>query len=383
MAALPAFAQDAIVEEATAKSPEMINLLHQREWVRLDKDGMINGTLMTLSEKGAKQARIGAKIVVSKDGKALYETTSDEAGAFTLEGLEPGTYALQTRGDVTFAAYALHVLPNDSEHLATDLEVFACVIPAARATELIASDWVPADWQAAHDVYYRVHEKDPLAEEREFNNSPQVVLRNGDLVGRVSRPGWTYAEQDLTGTVAQIVRDGEVIRKAAVNKEGYYVVKDLEPGVYDLFVSGDDGYAVLAFEAVQAAEAAANKDEAPRFVATRIGRRRASNCLCCELICQPEVSACSTCEVVVEEVIAVDECDCGVDPCACGAPGAVGGGFAGGGGFYGGGGGGGFGGGLGGAGGVLGAAGLAVGIAAIADDDDDGFNVNLVTPLGP
>lgn len=369
---------------AASKSPELINLLHQREWVRLNDKGVIEGTLMTLSSKGEKEARVGAKIVVSKDGKALFETVSDVGGKFTIEGLEPGTYALQSRGDLTFAAYALHVLPKGSEHLASDLEVLACIIPAARATELIAADAVPADWNAAQDVYYRVHSEDPLAGERKFNNSPQVVLRDGDLVGRVSRPGWTFPEQDLTGTVAQIVREGEVVRKAAVGKDGYYVVEDLEPGVYDLFVSGDDGFAVLAFEAVNPSEPVAAHSAAPRLVSTQVGM--VSDCLSCELIQQPEVSACSTCgEVIIEEI--VDSCGCGVEPCGCGVPDPLGGGLVGGGGFYGGGyggfgGGGGYGGGAGGLGGLVGAAGLAVGIAALADDDD-GFNVNVGTVIAP
>lgn len=385
--ASPAIAQEAVpsvLEGTSAKSPDMINLLHQREWVRLDEQGNVNGTLVTLSSLGAKEARVGARVVVSKDGKALYETVSDVGGEFKLEGLEPGTYALQTRGDLTFAAYALHVLPSDSEHLASNLEVIACVVPSERATELIAGNLAPSELEADRDVYYRVHKTDPIASERKFNNSPQVVLRDGDLVGRVSRPGWTFAEQDLTGMVAQIVREGEIVRKAAVDREGYYVVENLAPGVYDLFVSGDDGFAVLSFEAVEPTEPVATKTGAARFVSAQVGM--VSDCLCCELIQQPEVSACSTCgeEVIIsEEIIAVEEC-CIEEPiadCGCGvAP--AGGGLVGGGGFYGGGGGGGFGGGLGGIGGLLGAAGLAVGVAALSDDDD-GFNVNLASPLGP
>lgn len=390
-AAMPALAQEevapSILEGTEVQAPDMINLLHQREWVRLDNDGIVKGTLLTLEQDGTKVGRVGAKVVVSKDGKALFETVSDVGGEFSIEGLKPGTYALQSRGDLTFAAYALHVLPSNTKHLTTDLEVLACVIPEAKATELIAMDAAPADWEGVQDVYYRHHEKDPIANDRKFNNSPQIVLRDGDLVGRVSRPGWTYGEQDLTGTVAQIVRDGEVLRKAAVSKDGYYIVKDLEPGVYDLFVSGDDGFAVLAFEAVAAKEPVAVNGMAPRFVSAQIGM--ASDCLCCELIHQPEITACSTCqEVIVEEIVAIEGCGCEVDACGCGAPSPMmGGGFAGGGGFYGGGGGfggggGGFGGGggLGGLGGLLGVAGLAVGVAALADDDD-GFNIPPASPL--
>lgn len=377
-----------VLEEAGNSAPDMINLLHQREWVRLDESGKISGKLSILTAKGEAEGRVGAKIVVSRDGKAILETMSDVDGSFVLEGLKPGAYAIQSRGDYTFAAYALHVLPADAKHLSTDLEMYASVISAQKATELINTLMVPADLEASEDVYYREFSTDPLAEKREFNKSHKVALRDGALVGRVSRPGWTYSEQDLTGTMAQIVREGEVIAKTPVSKDGYYRVENLEPGVYDLFVSGDDGFAVLAFEAVQPSEPLAAKAAGAHLVSTQVGM--ASDCLCCEMIYQPEVTACNSCEIAQAPVI--NECD----TCAAGlvdaapvmgggfaGPGGFGGGFGGGagGGFGGGAGGGGFGGGAGGLGGLLGVAGLAVGITALSNDD--GFNANQASLIAP
>ena len=103
---------------------------------------------------------------MSRDGQAILETESDVDGSFKLEGLEPGTYAIQCRGEYTFAAYALHVLPSDASHLSSDLEVYASVIPEARATELIASNLVPGDLEVGSDSYYRNFKADPIAGER-------------------------------------------------------------------------------------------------------------------------------------------------------------------------------------------------------------------------
>ncbi len=366
-------------------SAEHINFLHQREWVRLGANGIVDGKLLVLSSEGSTDTRIGAKVIVSRDGKAILETTTDGSGAFQLGGLEPGTYAIQCRGDYTFAAYALHVLPANAKHLSSDLEIYASVIPAARANELLAGDLVPVELSTGRDEYYRTHDQDPIAEDRKFNNSPKVVLRKNALVGRVSRPGWAFAEQDLRGTVAQIVQDGVVVGKTSVGKDGYYEIADVKPGVYDLFVTGDDGFAVLAFEAIAAGdEPVATKAGGVRMVSMQVGM--VSDCLCCELVQQPEITACSTCGPpvpVIEEVVSIVEpCGCGQDPCGCGgAPvcgGGYAGGFSGGGGYGGGGGGGGFGG----IGGLLGVAGLAIGVAALADDDNgNGFNVNLATPF--
>ncbi|MEZ6135739.1 MAG: carboxypeptidase-like regulatory domain-containing protein [Pirellulaceae bacterium] len=395
-----AFAQTAetvsVLETPTANSvPDMINLLHQREWVRLDENGKVTGKLFVLSSAGEVEGRIGAKIVVSRDGKAIYETVTDVDGAFELNGLKPGAYALQSRGDYTFAAYALHVLPADSKHLTADLEVYASVIPAARASELLNGSMVPAELAVEEDAYYRDFEKDPLAAQRKFNDSHKVALRDGALVGRVSRPGWTFNEQDLTGTLAQVVRDGIVVSKVAVGKDGYYRVEKLEPGVYDLFVTGDDGFAVLSFEAVQPAEPVAAVGGGARLVSTQIGL--ASDCLSCEMIYQPEVSACSTCGGEIVQAPIVNDCGCPDGGCGCGvgAPimgggfggpgGFAGGGYAGGGGFggagggFGGAGGGGLGGGIGGVGGLLGIAGLATGITALSNND----SFSVATRIAP
>lgn len=373
-----------VLEGAATSSPDMINLLHQREWVRLDDNGNVTGKLSVLNAEGAVEGRVGSKIVVSRNGKAVLETISDVDGAFVLAGLKPGAYAIQSRGDFTFAAYALHVLPAASKHLATDLEMYASVIPSQRASELLNSSMVPVDLDAGQDVYYREFAKDPLAEKREFNKSHKVALRDGALVGRVSRPGWTFGEQDLTGTIAQIVREGKVVAKTPVGKDGYYRVEKLEPGVYDLFVSGDDGFAVLAFEAVESNEPVASKNgTAARLVSTQVGM--ASDCLSCEMIYQPEFNACSSCQVAQAPILS--ECD----NCGEAAP-VMGGGFAGPGGFAGGGAGGGFGGGAGGGGGgfgaagggiggLLGIAGLAVGITALSNNDS--FNANLGTLIAP
>jgi len=362
---------------ATAvESPNMINLLHQREWVRLGEDGNVHGKLSVLTTDGQLEGRIGAKVVISRDGQVVMETITDTDGVFTLEGLKPGAYGLQSRGDYTFAAFALHVLPASSTHLSSDLEVYAAVIPAVKASELILGGLVPADLSSGDDAYYRNFESDPLKGKRTFNNSHQVVLQDGVLVGRVSRPGWTFEEQDLRGSIAQIVREGEVIAKAAVSKDGYYRVENMEPGVYDLFVSGDDGFAVMAFEAVAATNesVAALSAGGARLVSTQVGS--ASNCLSCQMIHQSEASACTNCGPGSQGQI-VDDFGSPVMGGGFAGPGGFGGGGMGGGGAGGGGFGGG-GGGIGGLGGLLGIAGLAVGISALADDD-----AGVGTPITP
>lgn len=364
-------------------APDMINLLQQREWVRLSDDGKIAGTLSVLNSTGQPEGRVGAKVVVSLEGRAILETICDEGGSFELAGLKPGTYAIQCGGDHTFAANALHVLPAEAKHLSTDLTIFASVIPSRRMSELLSSSLVPPELTSDQDVYYRDYMTDPLGENRQFNDSHKVSLQNGTMTGRVSRPGWSFSEQDLTGTVAQIVRDGSVVARTLVGKDGFYTASGLTPGVYDLFVSGDDGFAVLSFEAIEGESVAAKKTSSVVLASAQVSP---ADCLNCELIYQSERGVwdmiCTDCTPPAETVAGEP-----IPTLSSPSP-IMGGGFSGPGGFGGGAGvggggagGGGFGGGAGGIGGLLGVAGLAVGVTALANDD--GFNANQASLIAP
>ncbi len=339
----------------------LINHLHQREWVQLDARGQLTGQLGVLDVSGRFVSKSDVQISLTKDDKVVQEIVTGPDGKFSITGLETGTYAFTSRSSGTFAAYALHVLPhNSSGKLSSHMEVVASVVGDKQAEEIVRSHVVPADIGAV--AYYRSFQKDPLAEKREFSDSPAIALReDGKLVGRVSKPGWQFSEQDLTGNVAHILQRGNLVAHVPVSRDGYFEVPNFKPGVYDLIVAGDDGVAALGFEAVSMEQKLAERNSKKRFVALQ--GAAPVDTLCCEMVEQP---CCGGGEMIGETVV--------------GAP--IGGGFVGGGGGLGGGGLGGGGGGLGGIGGLgglLGIAGLAVGVAALADDDD--ANNLPVTPV--
>ena len=65
-------------------------------------------------------------------------------------------------------------------------------------------------------------------------------------------------------------------------KDGFFKVTNVKPGVYDLFVGGDDGIAVVGFEAIAMDDkTVANSKENPLLVAAQT---EVSNTLCCELV---------------------------------------------------------------------------------------------------
>jgi uncharacterized membrane protein YgcG len=348
-----------------SKNPQLINQLHQREWVRLEADNTVQGRVLVVEASDRVTGRTDNRVVLSRDGKIVYETKSGKDGTFQIKGVRPGTYALQTVGDYTFAAFAIHILPSNAKHLSSSLDVYATTL-GDQARQLLAESFVPAELEIGQDVYYRNHTKDPIASEREFNSGHQVKLQNGHLVGRVSRPGWSYTEQDLSDNVVRVFKAGELVSQTSVDKQGFYSVKDLAPGIYDLIVAGGDGLAVCRFEAVAGDQTRATSQAKSSALNVLVStQQETADSLGVEMIQQQDFVYEVVEEYVVEERGVV-----------VGGGGGYGGG--GGGGFGGGGGvGGGGGGGVGGAAGLLGIAGLAVGVVALAGDDP------AASPIGP
>jgi Carboxypeptidase regulatory-like domain len=342
----------------SVSAPDFINTLQQREWVSLNAQGVLEGKVNALSTDGELLSLADVTVALMVGGKEVAKATTDSNGAFALAGVAPGTYALVAKSDSVFSTYALHVLAS-GQHLQSSLAVYASNLGEAKTRELVGENWISEEGESTK--YYRDHQEDPLAENRKFNDSHRIRLQNGNLVGRISRPGWVYADQDLSGNVAHVFRNGEVVGTASVGKDGHFTIAGIEPGVYDLFCGGDDGIAVVGFQAI-AGEATAQKSvDGAVLVATQAGY---SDTLNFEMVQPTDVVPTYVEEVVVEDQI-------------IGAPmfgGGFGGGGAGvgGGGFGGGMGGGGGGAGIGGAGigGLLGIAGLAVGVAALGNDDN-------------
>lgn len=342
-------------------SPDMINPLYQKQWVKLDSEGTLRGKVLLIESNGQLSGRIDNRVVLSRDGKIIYESKSGSGGIFEIKGVTPGTYALQAIGEYTFAANAIHVLPAQAAHLPDSIDVYTSTM-GPQIMQILRGTSVPMDLAVGQDKYYRDFTSDPLVAVRQFNAGHKVTLQNGTLVGRVSRPGWTFAEQDLSGCVARIYQAGKMVAEARVGRDGFYSFKNVVPGVYDLVVSGVDGFSVMKFEAVSDAVALPAQTSVSRNSVRLVSANLQSNSvLNSELVSPSEM-------VVVEEVVEVVEV-VEEQPEMIGGFGGGGGGF-GGGGFGGGGVGGGAGGGVGGIAGLAGVAGLAVGVAALANNDD-------------
>ncbi len=377
MVAVPGAIGQGLVAEPAPRNDlaaAFLNPLQVNQWIGMDNSKSIHGKLISFGETGVVTPRSGVAVKLAQKGKAVSRAVTDSDGMFHFTDIMPGSYSFVAESEYCFATFGIHVLPVGSGS-PSSFEACVSAFSSVGATELIRDNWVPSDSVVA-DVAF---DKDPLADKRIVSASPKVQLQDGDLIGQVSQAGQSMSDQDLSGNIAHVFRAGRSIAAAPVGRDGKFRIAALAEGVYDLAVVGEDGCAVIGFEAVGATPVA----KLQRPTATKfISRQDVSNSLNIELADPTSVAT------GPEEVPPPAVADTGefLDPGF--GPSFMGGGFPGGGGFGGGGGGigGGFGGGGagfggGGIGGLLGIAGLAVGIAAISEDDD--FNPDQASLIVP
>jgi len=358
--------QDSAAELVQRIEPEAnyLNPLQINQWVGLNGNKSITGKLVAFGEAGEVVPSVAVEVLLGQRGNTVSRAVTGTDGSFQFKEIAAGTYNFVAQSEYSFATFGIHVLPTGSGSPSYFEACVSSVSPDV-ARELFKDNWVPSESDVSE-----VFEKDPLANMRMVSGSPKVRLQNGDLFGQVSRPGIAISEQDLTGNVAHIFKGGRSIAAAPVGQDGRFRIVSLAAGIYDLAVVGEDGNAVIGFEAVGLKPIASNQSA---VLAHLVSLQDMPNVLSVELA-EP------TAIVQSEELPFVQDSgplDSGLAP-------NMGGGFGGGGGFSGGGGGGSGGGGGfagGGLGGLLGIAGLAVGVAALSNNDN--FNPGQASLISP
>ena len=355
-------------------SGSVLNQLFSKQWVCLDKDNSISGSLVQLADND-KLPLAGLPVALVRDGELAYQTTADETGSFKFENLKTGSYSLITRTNESIAAFSLQVLDSTNNHLNSSVEVRVVRPAGLKVKEILRSQMVPT-YPVRSDLP-RVS-TDPLGDARSFGMSHFVKLdANGRLSGQL---GSVPQAADMSEMVVYVLKNGEEVSRAKADKSGRFSLDGLRPGVYGFLAAGSSGFAATSFQLVGSETALVGADGS-RFVSIH---RHACGQMNVEVVQCCEVAVCEQPSQNIVQIPVVDPCAVPVDQCGRPPTCGCGGGFGGGG--YGGGGGGGFGGGgrggLGGLGGIAAIAGLAT-VAAIAASNDNNNNAPIMSPVGP
>jgi uncharacterized membrane protein YgcG len=369
-------------------SEKPLNDLFSKQWMKIDENGGIGGRILEITSVD-KRPLPGLPVSLVQDGKVVASATSNERGEFRFKSIPIGSYSLVTRTNQSFAALALQVLDAQAGgHLSSDIEVRPVRSTGTRVQEIIRSQTVPMT--TGSSFVTSTPSSDPIADERRFALSHVVKLDgNGNVVGRLAKPGVGSGNSHVEGTSIFVLRGNDEVARTEVDAEGKFTISGLTPGVYGFIAAGASGIGATAFQVVDAGIATKGSNGS-KLVSVNL--QTCCPALNCEIVPMSEVACCEPqiVETIVQEPIAaceqpvVEDCGCGCDVapacgggCGCG----WGGGYGYGGGGYGGGGGGGGGGFLGGGGGfggLIGLAGLAGIAAVVADNNNDSSNLNQV-----
>ena len=375
----PSLMADDSIAAAQANSSTSLNQLFSKQWVRLDSENSITGSLVQLAES-EKEPLAGLPVSLVRDGEIAYSALADDKGSFKFEDVRTGSYSLVTRTNESIAAFSLQVLDASNSHLSSSVEVRVVRPAGSKVKEILRAQALPT--YPVPNLKAVELSKDPLGDSRSFSKSHLVKMdANGKLSGQLAS---VATSADMGDMFVYVLKNGEEVARAKTDKSGKFSVEGLRPGVYGFIAAGDSGFAATSFQLVGSAKAgdatASLGADGSRLISTSsivdaCGQMNVEVVQCCEVVCceQPVVQTIEIVQAPVVEEVVVDEC--GVAPtCGCG------GGWGGGGGSFGGGGGGGRGG-LG-IGGIAGLAGLGLGIGAlIAANDDNNDAPNVLSPI--
>lgn len=371
-----------------------IPVLLQGKEIKLPEDFVArldgNRLKVALKSSGLAERHPDRDLLVSliqEDGQST-ESRPDENGEITFEDVKEGLASIVVAsGRSAYAAMAVYAMPSMPDKPAKAYEV-----PVATVDELEVRGGVEASGTATPGAMVTKLTDYASATVNRF----QVYLQSdGTLFGQVIVPEEGF-QQNPGEVTLSFFRNGTLVGRTISAADGSFAIGGLTTGIHSVFASGPPGHAAFAFEVLPpkaellpAVSDKANGSESLKLVATANLQVVGSDQLIVLII--PPSCMSPVREVVLSKYPIGTSASGIADATVPGAPLAAGtslsgfpgtaglpGGFVGG---YSGGGGGGFGGGVGGAGGLLGVAGLAVGVAALADNDDDGFNVNLATPV--
>ncbi len=388
LAFIPLLVVGLILPPSLFAQTTMVDHLTMNQWVCPDEAGLLKGRVVLPKSGGEMEAVKDVTVAIMSRDKEVLRGTTNSDGEFTINGVEPGVYALTARGDNVFACCAMQVIDTDMDGTFPNVVEIAIANVDYTIVNTSVIRYLPPNVKTG-DLSISDAQLDGLASYVCGEGVFRVAQLKGGMRGRLHLAGATGAS--LTGagmTNVFIFRDGMQIDRALTDQDGHFEIESIQPGYYSLLAIGSSGIGLMGFELVGqddlTGSAAITSSSGERLV----GLRHLGNCCCQEFAMQvaplPEVVNCCVEEAIVDEVVVDGGCgdNCGeiivgeevMDGICCPVPGGGGyGGYGGGGGggYYGGGGGGSGGGGFGGIGAIAGLA--AIGAIAASNDGGGGF----------
>lgn len=220
-----------------------------RVWFDADRDG--------LQGPGEDSAPGATVRLLDADGAVVATTTTDAAGAYVLDALDPGTYrvevelpdALASRWTFTSAGAGAADADSDVVPVTARLGRTAPFAIAPGATTTTVSDLAGSPVWAAVDADYADPTRDAGLVELPVRVGDRAwVDLDGDGVQDAGEPGLPGVALTLTTADGDPVTDlaGDPVGPVTTDADGAYAFTGLLPGAYTVSVDADASATVLA-----------------------------------------------------------------------------------------------------------------------------------------
>ena len=237
----------------TAEDSHTVNHLTMNQWVRA-VDSQLAGRVVLPMAGGQSKAVSGATVaLMNRSGKVLHGKTN-QRGEFSIDGIEPGVYALTARANNVFACCAMHVIADSKNSR----------FPQSAEISVANVDYTTVNTAVIRYLPPNVKNTNVSLDNVDLSQiAPRVC--GEDLFRVVQFAGGMKGHLHLAGAVGSslagakdtnvfIVDKGIEVARAITDSNGQFLIPKLDPGHYSLLAVGPGGVGLIGFELVDEAE---------------------------------------------------------------------------------------------------------------------------------
>lgn len=267
--------------EEVPPAPEMVidagEVLHDRQHhIELDAAGGFTGRISTLETGGAMTSASSLGIKIVQNGQLVASTVTDEAGGFSVSGLQPGVASVIGSNEAALLLCSVSLVGPQIgavEAEAIEVKETADIVDLSMSTVAVGH----SDISAAKSLIYgnlpstvrfggAVSADDEAFPEGDGMTSTSLdhhqvqLTENGLLRGQVNLlDGRTGLHRDVVDLTLHFIRDGEVLGATEVQRDGQFVMAGLNPGVHSVVSTGSDGILAIGIDIAGSAAVAQNE----------------------------------------------------------------------------------------------------------------------------
>jgi hypothetical protein len=240
-------------------------------WTRVGPQGVFYGRVAS-----GESPLAGASVFVLQRSRVVAHATTDDAGRYTIDFIDPGTYSIIVYHSQAILAFGFNAIAHDRGIDAGSTLDSAPLWKSGTAVNRFIQQWIPeiqftsiSGWSIAPDIaddpgwfdVGQIRSLRPDALPATSIRHHRIVLDSGGTAsGRLhridSRSGRPLPLRRTFVFLLRAGRDMPVACRTQANEHGVFEISGCTPGWYGLLAVGEDGIAAIGVELVDGSLAA-------------------------------------------------------------------------------------------------------------------------------